>query len=92
MANTLVPQKQITYPKDFSYVQPRSYPLLEIRRVEEHLFAGFLQELPGDENENRNLPTKPGTKADLPLASDYGEIGYESLLPIRGTLKKLQYR
>ena len=94
MTNSLVPlQKQINTPGEFNYLQPRTnfYPLQEIRKVEEHLFSGFLSELPNDESEDRNLPVKSELKADLPLARDYGEVGYETLLPIRGILRELQY-
>ncbi len=92
MINTLVPiQKQINAPKDFNYLQPRTnfYPLQEIRKVEEHLFAGFLQKFPNDENED-NLPARVKI-TDLPISSDIAPGGYKSLLAIRGTLKNLQY-
>lgn len=92
MTNALV-KKQINLPKEFNYLQPRInfYPLAEIRRTEEVLFAGFLEEFSSNDDENRNLPVKSKSKADLPLASDYGSVGYETLLPIRGIFRELQY-
>ena len=91
MPNTSIAiKKPINYQRDFNYLQPRTnfYPLGEIRKVEEDLLSGFLQKSPDDENNNTNLPATLTTKADLTLASDYGDVGFEHLLSVRGPIRQ----
>ena len=89
MMNTLVPiRQQINSPGDFGYFQPRTNFYPAIREIEKPLVV-TLEMVPRDEHED-NLPAITRI-ADLPVASEITSGGYESLLPIRGTLKNLQY-
>ena len=92
MPNTLVPVRSPSnYQRDFSYVNHRENFPLQIRGLEENLINVVLVE-PNQLSVIQNTAlTKPKTKTDLPITSDYGVVGFESLLPIRGVLRELQY-
>ena len=97
MSNTLVPvKKQITPPSEFNYLQtqPNFYPTQAISRIEEPLlFSAFLTTEQITEHESvTRLPDRIKPKTDLPLTSDYGEVGFPQMVSICGPLRAaLQY-
>ena len=97
MSNTLVPvKKQIIPPSEFNYLQtqPNFYPAQAISKIEEPLlFSTFLTTEQITECENiTRLPDRIKPKTDLPLTSDYGEVGFPQMVSICGPLRAaLQY-
>lgn len=96
MLNTLVPvKKQINPPSEFNYLQtkPNFYPAQAISTIEEPLlFSAFLTESITEHENIARLPDRIKPKTDLPLTSDYGEVGFPQMVSICGPLKAaLQY-
>ncbi len=102
MTNTLVPiKKNINYRIDYNYLQPRSNfnslivsTANQVSKVEEPLLMTLLDGVStvDTDYEDDELSVAPQRAADLPLASDYGDMGYMSALPICGVLNsQLRY-
>ena len=89
MPNTLVPVRSPSnYQRDFSYVNHRDNFPLAIRGLEENLINLVLVE-PNQLSVQNTALTKPKTKTDLPITSDYGEnTGYQEMLFARGPIRQ----